>query len=72
MLELVGCGFSGGGLRMDGACLSIEYGRQIQKYGASRKGGARTIVCKYVVQSDTMSGRLSEKFRLSRRNLRNE
>ena len=71
MLELVGCGFSGGGLRMDGACLSIEYGRQIQKYGASRKG-ARTIVCKYVVQSDTMSGRLSEKFRLSRRNLRNE
>jgi hypothetical protein len=30
VLELVGCGFSGGGLRMDDACLSIEYCRQIR------------------------------------------
>ena len=72
MLELVGWGFSGGGLRMDDVCLSIEYCRQIPKYGAFWKGGARTIVCRYVVQSDTMSGRLSEKFRLSQRKLTNE
>ncbi|KAI0247512.1 hypothetical protein BJV78DRAFT_1245233, partial [Lactifluus subvellereus] len=63
MLGLVRCGIWGRGMRIGSACLSTDQGRQIRKYGTFRRGRARTIICRHAVQpeSDTMSGRLSEK-----------